>query len=441
MRKLTIIISLLAAVSLSSCIKSEPIEYEIVADNQTDSYSAEIVTVDKYPTMTFSPNEEYESFTLKGSRTGILRKLLFFNGGSIRRNVMYRFNMVDEKCLFTVKFNEKKTPDYLLLANDFIKNAGIKTDTTFKPSYLLTVLDLEKYKEATNLDQRLVEGVSMTAVFDNGNTYTYFKRPDTIKGCIMDMFFLTNNLRSYHNIPAILDTGNIVGRTPIIMNYDFFKHMPIEQIQETLGNYGIGLVPTGEDMMVLNFSADKAMLGPMFFQSREFTWKFIIITILGLIFILHFYSQRMHPLLPKYKNWGKVALALFFWCIALFFIIMIVFINNNYNYNMIIEGMADKNVNVWFINGLVVLLWGIVYINIAIGIYALRYRKSMYDREGRIIRIVLMIYEVIMAMFILFVITYGKIRFEYNVISVMLPWLFMYAKLYKKGRILKIKKL
>ena len=58
---------------------------------------------------------------------------------------MYRFNLVDEKCLLTVKFNKKKTPDYLSLAKDFIQNTGIIADTTFKPSYLLTVSDLEKY--------------------------------------------------------------------------------------------------------------------------------------------------------------------------------------------------------------------------------------------------------------------------------------------------------
>ena len=271
MKKLKLFVVALAMVSLASCNfeekKENVIRYEVNAENPADSYVAEIIPgkifYDRDEDLT-NNKETYRKVRVGGKRY-TLGAMLICSGESGSNDVVYKVAMPKDKSSFVMTFEEKKEvlsrEQFKSVLVDYVKNSGVISDTIYKPSYNLVVVDNDKYADATDVDQAIIMYENYAEFITDDVYYTRITnrfQPTSIDDFVQCIWMLTNNLRTFHHIPVLHTDDYAFSETRIKIKPEFYSEQKsVEEVNEMLSEYGLSLVPTGEEMMVVTFRDKK----------------------------------------------------------------------------------------------------------------------------------------------------------------------------------------
>lgn len=268
MKKISYLFVLLAMVMLTSCnFENEPIiRYEVNADNPEESYVAEIITgkINSSPKEFFfdyDPNVKIDRLVAVGSRNAILTSMTWPSGMLDYSNVYYDIPLSDEVVSWVIEFPKKRNRpsknELQKMCVDYINNAGFSIDTLHKPSYRLVITDVDKFKKASvasKTKQNVYYGnVYSQSIRVKDNHIAIIKHNK--EGVIQNADMLELGLRDFHHIPTLNEVDSILTNERIYLKPEFYSEpKSVEEVNEMLSEYGLSLVPTGEEMMVVTFS-------------------------------------------------------------------------------------------------------------------------------------------------------------------------------------------
>lgn len=265
MKKISYLFVLLAMVMLTGCnFENEPIiRYEVNADNPDESYVMEI-----FPDKTLMTLDEeltgigtsYRKVRNGGKRY-ILGALLRCSGEDCCNELIYNMSLPKDNSSLVLTYKNERgrlsKDEFKSALDNYVKYSGITADTTYKPSYKITVADTDKFANATDVDQNIYMGTNFDTYV---NDYSYYERiidenqPKDIDDLVQSIWMLTGNLRTFHHIP-VLHEKSAFKEIRIKIKPDFYSEpKSVEEVNEMLSEYGLSLVPTGEEMMVVTFS-------------------------------------------------------------------------------------------------------------------------------------------------------------------------------------------
>ena len=392
MRKLKFLFVLLAMVSLASCNYEEEavIRYEVTSENPDESYVIELSTSESC--RSWNPRVLTDTLTLpSGSRTGMISRTLIHCYTNFGQDIMYETIPSDEFCTMKVIYPEKKVSNKKLL-DDFINNAGITSDTTYKPSYKLIITNNDKYSEYI-ADQTLVKKGCGSGIqkddYDFCCNINYDEKLVDKNHTITNILHLIHNLRTFYHIPVFVDDTfslNIYTSYFTIDKSFYSGQKSVEEVNEMLSEYGLSLEPTGEEMMVVTLSTDEPIKSAKLFESKSYTKKFFALLFVGILFCVFatMHISKKEALAPKSKSVIRVGSAILLWGIA--FICLFIF------FMLFTEEMQSALLSAYFntylINSVSLVAFSFGLILIATGISVFNYRKSYYTILGKILRVI-----------------------------------------------------
>ena len=384
MKKVKFLLVLLAMFSLTSCdFKEEPsIRYEVNSENPDECYVAEIVYgyVESEEENTDGIDLELERKVWNTDRRNVMLDLLLLSGKMDSNGVIYNISMPEENTSFVITYPEKKetisSDEYEQIFDEFVKNAEIITDTTYKQSYKLVISDSVKYSEAKYIDQTINTEYNHYQFRDNDGFYIKVVNYPYV----CDISQLICNLRTYYSIPVIFDNTNkefLDTRIELTGLGFYSENRSFEKAEETLSILGLSLEPTGEMMQVATYRSEP-FVEPYAFKSKKYTIYFcniiLLSILLGIAIIFIGDIQAYYYDLPKNENIReRLKYAVPFWVIAMAFaVFFVMLISNIENYSFDVEP--------WILIS--------IYFTIILstcGIYVLRHRKSNTRKNERII--------------------------------------------------------
>lgn len=392
MRKLRFLFVLLAMVSLASCeFKDENvIRYEINAENPAESYVIELNTSETCSG--WNPRLLTDTITLpSGARTGMICRTLVHCYLGLSPDVMYETIPADEYCTMKVIYPEEKVSDKKLFY-DFIKNAGINSDTIYKPSYKLIVVDNERFNKYKTDDTFVRVGCgpakNQKDSYDFCCNLGYDKKSVDKNHRITDILHLIHNLRTFYHIPAFVDdTFTLNIHESFTIEKDFYsEHKSVEEINEMLSEYGLSLEPTGEDMMVITLSVDEPIKAPEFFESKSYTSKFFIILLLCVFacVLAVVGISKKETLQPKNKSALRVVLSVLIWIVASVFLLIFLLMFTDIMQQTLLKS-SGFTVKLNNSVSLCALSWTLIFV--AFGISIFNYRKTYCGTSTEIPRV------------------------------------------------------
>ena len=396
MKKVKFLLVLLAMFSLTSCdFKEEPsIRYEVNSENPDECYVAEIVYgyVESEEENTDGIDLELERKVWNTDRRNVMLDLLLLSGKMDSNGVIYNISMPEENTSFVITYPEKKetisSDEYGQIFDEFVKNAEIITDTTYKQSYKLVISDSVKFSEAKYIDQTINTEYNHYQFRDNDGFYIKVVNYPYV----CDISQLICNLRTYYSIPVIFDNTNkefLDTRIELTGLGFYSENRSFEKAEETLSILGLSLEPTGEMMQVATYRSEP-FVEPYAFKSKKYTIYFCNIILLSIllgiyIIFIDYIPAYYYDLLPKNENIReRLKYAVPFWVIAMAFaVFFVMLISNIENYSFDVEP--------WILIS--------IYFTIILstcGIYVLRHRKSNTRKNERIISYIVDILSLIL---------------------------------------------
>ena len=391
MRKLRFLFVLLAMVSLASCnFKDEAvIRYEVKSENPNESYVIELSTSENC--RSWNPHVLTDTLTLpSGSRTGMISRTLIHCYANFGKDIMYETIPSYEYCTMKVIYPEKKVSNKKLL-DDFINNAGITSDTTYKPSYKLVIINNDKYSEYI-ADQTLVKKGCGSGIqkdyYDFCCNISYDEKLVDKKHTITNIWHLIHNLRTFYHIPVFVDDTfslNIYTSYFTIDKSFYSGQKSVEEVNEMLSEYGLSLEPTGEEMMVVTLSTDEPIKSAKLFESKSYTKNFFALLFVGILFCVFatMHVSKKEALAPKSKSVIRVGSAILLWVLAALclFIFFMLFTEEMQS------ALLSAYFHTYLINSVSLVAFSFGLILIATGISVFNYRKSYYTISGKILRV------------------------------------------------------
>ena len=394
MRKLKFLFVLLAMVSLASCNFEDQavIRYEVTSENPDESYVIELSTSESC--RSWNPRVLTDTLTLpSGSRTGMISRTLIHCYTNFGQDIMYETIPSDEFCTMKVIYPEKKVSNKKLL-DDFINNAGITSDTTYKPSYKLIITNNDNFSEYI-ADKSFVKKGCGSGIqkddYDFCCNINYDEKLVDKNHTITNILHLIHNLRTFYHIPVFVDDTfslNIYTSYFTIDKSFYSGQKSVEEVNEMLSEYGLSLEPTGEEMMVVTLSTDEPIKSAKLFESKSYTKKFFALLFVGILFCIFatMHVSKEEALAPKSKSVIRVGSAILLWGIAVLCFLLFLSI---FGIALFTEAeLHDLNWNDYLINSrsLATLAFGFIFT--ATGISVFNYRKSYYTILGKILRVI-----------------------------------------------------
>lgn len=389
MKKVKFLLVLLAMFSLTSCdFKEEPsIRYEVNSENPDECYVAEIVYgyVESEEENTDGIDLELERKVWNTDRRNVMLDLLLLSGKMDSNGVIYNISMPEENTSFVITYPEKKetisSDEYGQIFDEFVKNAEIITDTTYKQSYKLVISDSAKFSEAKYIDQTINTEYNHYQFRDNDGFYIKVVNYPYV----CDISQLICNLRTYYSIPVIFDNTNkefLDTRIELTGLGFYSENRSFEKAEETLSILGLSLEPTGEMMQVATYRSEP-FVEPYAFESEDYTmcfWMVVFISIIIGCIIVFLDKFDIYDFVPQSDNKRKrLKYSIPFWTIAMgcaIFFVMLVLNPEKYNFD----------VEPWI---LISIYFTIIFA--ACGIYVYRFRKSNSKNGERIGSFVLLL--------------------------------------------------
>ena len=392
MRKLKFLFVLLAMVSLASCNFEDQavIRYEVTSENPDESYVIELSTSESC--RSWNPRVLTDTLTLpSGSRTGMISRTLIHCYTNFGKDIMYETIPSDEFCTMKVIYPEKKVSNKKLL-DDFINNAGITSDTTYKPSYKLIITNNDNFSEYI-ADKSFVKKGCGSGIqkddYDFCCNINYDEKLVDKKHTITDIWHLIHNLRTFYHIPVFVDDTfslNIYTSYFTIDKSFYSGQKSVEEVNEMLSEYGLSLEPTGEEMMVVTLSTDEPIKSAKLFESKSYTKKFFAVLFVGILFCIFatMHISKKEALAPKSKSVIRVGSAILLWVLAaLCLFIFFMFFTEEMQ-----SALHNAFFNIHLINSVSLITLSYVFILTATGISVFNYRKSYYTILGKILRVI-----------------------------------------------------
>ena len=392
MRKLKFLFVLLAMVSLASCNFEDQavIRYEVTSENPDESYVIELSTSESC--RSWNPRVLTDTLTLpSGSRTGMISRTLIHCYTNFGQDIMYETIPSDEFCTMKVIYPEKKVSNKKLL-DDFINNAGITSDTTYKPSYKLIITNNDNFSEYI-ADKSFVKKGCGSGIqkddYDFCCNINYDEKLVDKNHTITNILHLIHNLRTFYHIPVFVDDTfslNIYTSYFTIDKSFYSGQKSVEEVNEMLSEYGLSLEPTGEEMMVVTLSTDEPIKSAKLFESKSFTKKFFAVLFVGILFCVFatMHVSKEEALAPKSKSIIRVGSAILLWVLAaLCLFIFFMFFTEEMQ-----SVLHNAFFNIHLINSVSLVAFSFGLILIATGISVFNYRKSYYTILGKILRVI-----------------------------------------------------
>ncbi|MBR4156506.1 MAG: hypothetical protein IKU01_07375 [Bacteroidales bacterium] len=392
MRKLKFLFVLLAMVSLASCNFEDQavIRYEVTSENPDESYVIELSTSESC--RSWNPRVLTDTLTLpSGSRTGMISRTLIHCYTNFGQDIMYETIPSDEFCTMKVIYPEKKVSNKKLL-DDFINNAGITSDTTYKPSYKLIITNNDNFSEYI-ADKSFVKKGCGSGIqkddYDFCCNINYDEKLVDKNHTITNILHLIHNLRTFYHIPVFVDDTfslNIYTSYFTIDKSFYSGQKSVEEVNEMLSEYGLSLEPTGEEMMVVTLSTDEPIKSAKLFESKSFTKKFFAVLFVGILFCVFatMHVSKEEALAPKSKSIIRVGSAILLWVLAaLCLFIFFMFFTEEMQ-----SALHNAFFNIHLINSVSLVAFSFGLILIATGISVFNYRKSYYTILGKILRVI-----------------------------------------------------
>ena len=391
MKKVKFLLVLLAMFSLTSCdFKEEPsIRYEVNSENPDECYVAEIVYgyVESEEENTDGIDLELERKVWNTDRRNVMLDLLLLSGKMDSNGVIYNISMPEENTSFVITYPEKKetisSDEYGQIFDEFVKNAEIITDTTYKQSYKLVISDSVKYSEAKFKDQTIDTECNKYQFEDNVGFCVKMKNYPYVS----TIGQLICNLGTFYSIPVIYDKTDheFLDTRILLKGFGFYsKEQSFGDVEKMLSKLGLSLEPTSEEMMVVTYSAEAVEFDkPYAFESEDYTmcfWMVVFISIIiGCIFVF-LDKFDIYDFVPQSDNKRKrLKYSIPFWTIAMgcaiFFVMLVL---NPEKYNFDVESGILKSI-----------YFSIIFA--ACGIYVYRFRKSNSKNGERIGSFVLLL--------------------------------------------------
>ena len=392
MRKLKFLFVLLAMVSLASCNFEDQavIRYEVTSENPDESYVIELSTSESC--RSWNPRVLTDTLTLpSGSRTGMISRTLIHCYTNFGKDIMYETIPSDEFCTMKVIYPEKKVSNKKLL-DDFINNAGITSDTTYKPSYKLIITNNDNFSEYIADKSFVKKGCGSGIQKDDYDFCCNINYDDKLvdkNHTITNIWHLIHNLRTFYHIPVFVDDTfslNIYTSYFTIDKSFYSGQKSVEEVNEMLSEYGLSLEPTGEEMMVVTLSTDEPIKSAKLFESKSYTKKFFALLFVGILFCVFatMHVSKEEALAPKSKSVIRNASSMLLWCLAALclFIFFMLFTEEMQS------ALHNAFFNIHLINSVSLVAFSFGLILIATGISVFNYRKSYYTILGKILRVI-----------------------------------------------------
>ena len=350
MKKVKFLLVLLAMFSLTSCdFKEEPsIRYEVNSENPDECYVAEIVYgyVESEEENTDGIDLELERKVWNTDRRNVMLDLLLLSGKMDSNGVIYNISMPEENTSFVITYPEKKetisSDEYGQIFDEFVKNAEIITDTTYKQSYKLVISDSAKYSEAKFKDQTIDTECNKYQFEDNVGFCVKMKNYPYVS----TIGQLICNLGTFYSIPVIYDKTDheFLDTRILLKGFGFYsKEQSFGDVEKMLSKLGLSLEPTGEMMQVATYRSEP-FVEPYAFKSKKYTIYFCNIILLSIllgiyIIFIDYIPAYYYDLLPKNENIReRLKYAVPFWVIAMAFaVFFVMLISNIENYSFDVE--------------------------------------------------------------------------------------------------------
>lgn len=405
MKKMRFLLAVLMMMLLASCDRTV-FKYEVESENPEESYNAELILgkYHKYKNNDLfdNGNKPYRR-VVHASRSDILSRFLIASDEILSNDIMYNITESGDNCSLSINDLNKyplNKKDYKRLFDDFVKNTAIVADTTYKESYELKITDEDKFRKAKNINQT-IKLTPKETVFSGDGYYQQIEKNDTIDGFVNNMRMLTNNLRTFHHVPVLHHDYSIFTETRILMKHDFYaESKSVEDVNVMLSEYGLSLLPTGEEMRVVTFSYEpvrKFLLQENGYFTSEF-WEFFVFSLiwglilafedgLGNIYIEGYVKakkERDKIFMPRDRRSKeeKKRLRLYsmpFFAVSLFF--FVAFVIGFLKPETIMFGDHPASLSI-----------SLAIIMFSIGVQVVRWRLSYYDKKGKIFRVLTTIF-------------------------------------------------
>lgn len=398
MKKMRFLLAVLMMMLLASCDRTV-FKYEVESENPEESYNAELILgkYHKYKNNDLfdNGNKPYRR-VVHASRSDILSRFLIASDEILSNDIMYNITESGDNCSLSINDLNKyplDKKDYKRLFDDFVKNTAIVADTTYKESYELKITDEDKFRKAKNINQT-IKLTPKETVFSGNGYYQQIEKNDTIDGFVNNMRMLTNNLRTFHHVPVLHHDYSIFTETRILMKHDFYaESKSVEDVNVMLSEYGLSLLPTGEEMRVVTFSYEPVR--KFLLQERGYIsfglWICLPLLVLFAIVVAIYgdagyfetIEERDKILMPRdgRSEEEKKRLRLYsipFFAVSLFFFVAFVI------------GLLKPEVRIFGDNTYA--NHALFFISLAIwvfsmGVSVLRWRRSCYDERGKMLRV------------------------------------------------------
>lgn len=339
----------------------------------------------------FSEYSKVKNPIVNESRRNILEYMINVLEDDLDDNVMHNVKMFDEECSFAVEFEKNTLTNealYETMIQDMVKYAGINADTIYQTSYKLVISDKDKFDSISSENiynsysewktyLKYCEGYyhKLYSVFDESNNAT------KIEGLQVNTRMFLRNLQTAHGVPVLMEYDSIYNRI-IKLHPDFYSEAKsVEELQVMLSEYGMSLEPTGEEMMVVTFTADKLIMKPIMFKNQDFKTRFFLLMIWGIFTcIMAAVPVRKESLAPFRLSVKKTIFSVFMWLVAAFFFMLALLCCFDTNViAAIFESIDNIDKQNFMLSKLTLLFFVLGYIVAASGIMLFTYRKNYYS--------------------------------------------------------------